>query len=96
VRRRAFLTGLAGLAAYLGPLGLEAVADGQPPASPRRIGVLLAIFSPESQEVRAFREGLRDAGYAEGRDVVIEWRSANGNYKKVPGWPPTWSRAKSI
>jgi ABC-type uncharacterized transport system substrate-binding protein len=41
-------------------------------------------LSPESKEAQAFRQGLRDAGYAEGRDVVIEWRSANGDYARVP------------
>ena len=58
-------------------------AYAQQPASPRRIGVLLVGFSPESKEAQAFRQGLRDAGYAEGRDVVIEWRSANGDYDRV-------------
>jgi putative ABC transport system substrate-binding protein len=29
------------------------------------------------------RQGLRDAGYFEGRDVVIEWRSASGDYARV-------------
>jgi putative ABC transport system substrate-binding protein len=33
---------------------------------------------------QAFREGLRDAGYVEGRDIVIEWRSANGDYDRIP------------
>jgi putative ABC transport system substrate-binding protein len=33
---------------------------------------------------QAFREGLRDAGYVEGRDVVLERRSASGNYDRVP------------
>ena len=42
------------------------------------------LFSPESKEAQAFRQGLRDAGYAEGRDVVIEWRFANGDYDRVP------------
>jgi putative ABC transport system substrate-binding protein len=41
-------------------------------------------FSPEGKEAQAFRQGLRDAGYAEGRDVVIEWRSASGDYARVP------------
>jgi len=39
---------------------------------------------PESKEAQAFRQGLRDAGYAEGRDVVTEWRSANGDYDRIP------------
>ncbi len=61
-----------------------AAAGAQQPPAPRHVGVLLVIFSPESREVRAFREGLRDKGYAEGRDVVIDWRLANGDYAKVP------------
>jgi putative ABC transport system substrate-binding protein len=40
-------------------------------------------FSPESKEAQQFRRGLRDAGYAEGREVVIEWRSASGDYARV-------------
>ncbi len=72
------------LAACLGSLCFAAAADAQPSASPRRIGVLLVTFSPESKEAQAFRQGLRDAGYAEGRDLLIEWRSANGDYDRVP------------
>jgi len=34
--------------------------------------------------VRGFRQGLLDVGYVEGRDVVIEWRSAGGDYDRVP------------
>ena len=61
----------------------------QQPQSPRRIGVLLVHFSPQSREVQALREGLRDAGYIEGRDVALEWRSAEGDYARVPLWSPT-------
>ena len=70
--------------ACLIPLGLASAADAQQAGSLRRIGVLLVLFSPESKEAQAFRQGLRDAGYAEGRDVMIEWRSANGDYDQVP------------
>jgi len=72
------------LAACLGSFSFATAADAQQPASPRHIGVLLALFSQESKEAQAFRQGLRDAGYAEGRDLVIEWRSANGDYNRVP------------
>jgi len=72
------------LAVCLGSFSFAIAADAQQPASPRHIGVLLALFSQESKEAQAFRQGLRDAGYAEGRDLVIEWRSANGDYNRVP------------
>ena len=79
-RRREFITLLGGAAAAW---PLPAAAQQQVP-SPRRIGVLLVGLSPESKEAKQFRLGLRDAGYSEGRDVVIEWRSANGDYDRVP------------
>ena len=59
-------------------------AYAQQPASPRRIGVLLVALSPESKVAQQFRQGLRDAGYAEGRDVVIEWRFASGDDARLP------------
>ena len=82
--RRAFTRNLAALIGSLGLFCLPVKADAQQPASPRRIGVLLVGYSPESKEAQQFRQGLRDAGYAEGRDLVIEWRFANGDYARVP------------
>jgi len=82
--RRAFACDLAVLIGFLWLFCLPVKAYPQQPASPRHIGVLLAVFSPESKEVQAFRQGLRDAGYVEGRDVVIEWRVANGDYDRIP------------
>jgi len=78
VKRREFITLLGGAAAAW-PL----VARAQQAGSPRRIGVLLVGLSPESKAAQHFRRGLRDAGYSEGRDIVIEWRSANGDYDRV-------------
>ena len=50
---------------------------------PRRIGVLLVGTPLESTQVRGLTQGLKDAGYVEGRDVLIEWRSAKGNYDRL-------------
>ena len=83
-RRRPPLFALVTLLACLGPLGLASAAYAQQPATPRHIGVLLALVSPESKEAQAFRQGLREAAYTEGRDVVIDWRSASGDYARIP------------
>src|SRR5215831_143789 len=78
--RRIGLAVVLALGLTLAPLATEA----QQPTSPRRVGVLLVLLSPGGKEAQAFRQGLRDAGYIEGRDVVIEWRSANGDYARLP------------
>jgi putative ABC transport system substrate-binding protein len=80
--RRAFISSVAALTGSAITV-VPHDAHAQQPASPRRIGVLLVGPSPEGREAEAFRQGLRDAGYAEGRDVMIEWRSAHGDYDRV-------------
>jgi putative ABC transport system substrate-binding protein len=82
--RRTFTFGLAALAGWAGLICFP-TAVAQQSVLPRRIGVLLLVISPESKEAQAFRQGLKDAGYDEGRDVIIEWRNANGDYDRIPG-----------
>lgn len=65
------------------PCATNAV-DADRASSFRRVGVLLVAFSAESKEAHALREGLRDAGYVEGRNVAVEWRSANADYSRLP------------
>jgi ABC-type uncharacterized transport system substrate-binding protein len=59
-------------------------APAQQPHSARRIAVLLVGFSSQNPEAEALREGLRDAGYADGRDIALAWYSAGGDYARVP------------
>jgi len=50
-----------------------------------RIGFLGATSpSGYTPQVEAFRGGLRDLGYVEGKNVVIEFRWAEGNYARLP------------
>ncbi|MGH8613117.1 MAG: ABC transporter substrate binding protein, partial [Gammaproteobacteria bacterium] len=77
------MSSLAALAASPAVVFKPQSAHAQQPAAPRRIGVLHEGFSPESNHAQQFRQGLQEEGYAEGRDVVIEWRSANGDYDRV-------------
>ena len=55
----------------------------QQPAKVPRIGFLgNSTAALEADLVRPFREGLRDLGYVEGRNIVIEYRWAEGNYER--------------
>jgi putative ABC transport system substrate-binding protein len=61
----------------LGILIVPVCADAQQSANVRRIGYLSADDpSAASHLVEAFRQGLRDLGYVEGQNVIIEFRFA--------------------
>jgi ABC-type uncharacterized transport system substrate-binding protein len=60
-----------------------APASAQQSASIPRVAVLLAAFSVQGAEAQQFRQGLRELGYVEGRDVIVEWRSADGDYARL-------------
>jgi putative ABC transport system substrate-binding protein len=49
-----------------------------------RIRVVAVSISEQSDEAKAFRQGLRNAGYEEGRNVIIEWWFGGGQYDRVP------------
>jgi putative ABC transport system substrate-binding protein len=57
----------------------------QQPAKITRIGYLAAAsFSVNAARVQAFRRGLRNLGYVEGKNIFIEWRSAEGKLDRLP------------
>ena len=54
-------------------------------SAPYRIGFLgNSTAALEANLIGPFRQGLRDLGYVEGRNLVIEWRWAEGNYDRFP------------
>src|SRR5262245_32738321 len=59
------------------------VAEAQQAAKVYRIGYLSTTFSGSATH-EAFRQGLRDLGHVEGKDIVIEWRHAEGNTDRFP------------
>ena len=82
--RRAFLSGLAALAASGAMVSTSHRAQAQQPTSVRRVGVLFAAIPRESKEAQAFHHGLLGAGYVEGQDLLVEWQFANGDYARIP------------
>jgi ABC-type uncharacterized transport system substrate-binding protein len=60
-------------------------AHAQQPAKAPRIGLLAGSSSSgESPRVEAFRQGLRDLGHVEGKNIAIEYRYANARFDKLP------------
>src|SRR5437773_2753579 len=61
-------------------------AEAQLPTKVPRIGYLSSTSSSAgSSRIEAFRQGLRELGYVEGKNLVIEWRYAEGKLDRLPG-----------
>jgi len=80
MNRRTFLTTL-GLATLAAPRAAESQPAGHIP----RVGHLFVLPSSGTEHLReAFRQGLRELGYVEGQNIVIEFRSAEGRVERLP------------
>jgi putative tryptophan/tyrosine transport system substrate-binding protein len=66
-------------------VALSCAAYAQPVTKVPRIGRLGASsFSADSARIESFRQGLRDLGYVEGKNIVIEYRYAEGKLDRLP------------
>jgi putative tryptophan/tyrosine transport system substrate-binding protein len=79
MRRREFIK-LIGGAAVAWPLGSSAQQAVKVP----RIGYLAGNLAANPHLREAFLQGLRDLGYVEGRNLVIEYRDVEGKYERLP------------
>jgi putative tryptophan/tyrosine transport system substrate-binding protein len=58
---------------------LAVICGAQQPKKIHRIGYLTNAFLSNSPRTEVFRQGPRELGYIEGKNIVIEWRSGEGN-----------------
>src|SRR5436853_6080220 len=80
MKRREFIFALGGAVAVW-PL----VARAQQPTKSYRIGMLETISAAlNAPHLDAFRKGLRELGYVEGKNYTIEYRSADGRAERFP------------
>ncbi len=77
IDRRTFLAGT-GAVLFTAPLAAEAQQAGKVP----RIGYIRAE-APPAADIEAFRQGLREHGYVEGKNIVVEYRWADGNEQRL-------------
>src|SRR5260370_29492946 len=74
MRRRAFLLSLIAT-----PLGAP-VASAEPSSKIPRVGILSLAENEADSRWKAFREGLHELGYIEGRNIILEYRCARGDF----------------
>ena len=77
MNRRAFVTGLGAV------LAAPFAAGAQQAGRVYRIGVLMNLYSPDADVPQALRRGLRDLGYLEGQNLVIDWRYQLGRDNRL-------------
>src|SRR5947207_3122511 len=78
MNRRALLAGLGAV------LAAPLAATAQQAGKVYRIGYLSSGSATGSWSVEAFREGLRELGWVEGRNIIIEYRFAETSYERLP------------
>jgi putative tryptophan/tyrosine transport system substrate-binding protein len=80
MRRRSVV--IAVLAVLL--LAWEGSSAKEPQGKIPRVGILTAAESDRTPIFDAFREGLRDLSYVEGRNIILEFRLAHGDFTLLP------------
>ena len=87
LKRRAFL-------AVLCTLGVTSAAEAQQPANAPKIGVITIGVGASSPYLDAFRQGLREHGYVNGKNIAIEYRFAEGRADRLAGMAAELVRLK--
>ena len=70
-------------------LAVAVIAEAQQPTKIPRIGYLSLLPFRITDPIKAFRQGLRELGYVEGKNIVIEYRYAEGKSIASPRSRPS-------
>ena len=90
MRRREFITLLGASAAAAWPLAAGAQSK------VARIGALYIGLADAESFKKELREGFRELGYVEGKNITFEFRSAEGKRCDCPNLRLSWSGSRSM
>ena len=77
-------------------LAVGVIAEAQQPKKVPRIGYLGGVLpSANAARIEAFQQGLRELGYVEGKNIVIEWRHTEGKLDRLPALAAELVRLKA-
>jgi putative tryptophan/tyrosine transport system substrate-binding protein len=81
---RLLISGLCAMLSALSFLGLSVPADAQQPTKVPRIGLLIsASTAATAPYIESFRQGLRELGYIEGKNIILEIRGGEAKYDRL-------------
>src|SRR5262249_61885981 len=90
MKPRAFIASLTG-----GLLAAPLIAEAQQAGKIPRVGILLFGTPDTDPSLPSFHAGLHALGYAEGRNILLEYRSAEGKPDRLPGLAPELAGARA-
>jgi len=88
IERRAFITIVGGSL-----IAAQLAAEGQQAGKVYRIG-FITLASLSDPRIEAFRKGMSELGYIEGKTISIDWRSADGSAERLPALADELVRSK--
>jgi hypothetical protein len=80
----------------LGLLVAPLAAEAQPAGKVARVGLLSAAQPRSASFIQAFEHRLRDLGYVEGQDLIVEFRTGEGKAERYSALPLSWSSGTSM